>query len=139
MKTLMTTIAALAIASAVNAQVSQCSITSDCGDFTKGYDVVVRTVHNSNGTEILNRRTGEVLESFECDGPIRIRCASTGNLTPSTPSSDTPRTTSTVVRRTARTSITRSTSSSSDSSGSTSTSSSSTRRGFPASAAIGLP
>ncbi len=144
MKTLMTMVAALAISSAVNAQVTECAVSSECGTFTRGYDVIIRTVRDGATLNILNRRTGELLDTFECEGSnLSVQCGLAGEVAaPTAPSTDvTPSTTRTISRRSSR--IRRRVTNNSDTTTSSSTetpsSSTSTRRGFPASAAIGLP
>lgn len=62
MKVLMTIAATVALTAAVNAQQSACAITNDNGTSLVSYNVPVKTVSTENGVNIVDRRTGAVLD-----------------------------------------------------------------------------
>lgn len=145
----MTIVAAVAFSSAVSAQQSVCQVTSESGTSLVSYDVPVRTVFTGEGVNVVNRRTKEVIDFIPVTGNnFRVRCMpagpSSGSREDSDNSSRTRRTNSNttkqqllllilqlqeevhllqILQMVAQTPTNRS----------------STRRGFPASAALDLP
>ncbi|MFS4482847.1 hypothetical protein ACKGJY_07500 [Hyunsoonleella sp. 2307UL5-6] len=139
MKILMTVFAALAISTAVNAQQSECTIRSGQDISSRTYDAIVRTVFTGDGVNIVNRRTGEVLDFIaitENSFGVRCRPASAGSSTSENSGSTSSGTTSQTNTVRNSTSVRRTSSSGTTSSN---TSNNGSRRGFPASAALGLP
>lgn len=142
MKILMTMIAAVAFSSAVSAQrTSVCTVTEDGNTLTLTFDGAVRTVFTGDAVNIVNRRTGEVLDVIAITGNsfgIRCRPAGRGSNGRGSGSSTSSRSTGTT---TSSTTVSNSSSSGSSSGSSTGNSSggSSSGGGFPASAALGLP
>ncbi len=90
MKNLLTLVAAIAITSVASAQrQGQCTFTSEeCGTVTRVYETAAtRTVKTPTGVNIVNRRTGEVIDNYECDSQFRVTCSRVGApvRTPRTP------------------------------------------------------
>lgn len=139
MKILMTAIAALAISSAVSAQTTECTFTSATETETRVFDGLVRVVQNGDGVNIVDIRSGEVLDFVEFGGDrFGARCSS-GGSSARRPSGFTRRTASTSTTSTTPSAPVNNVSSQqvTESASSTpSSGSSSSRRGFPASAAI---
>lgn len=136
----MTVFAALAISTAVNAQQSECTIRSGQDISSRTYDAIVRTVFTGDGVNIVNRRTGEVLDFIaitENSFGVRCRPASAGSSTSENSGSSTSSGTTSQTNTVRNSTSVRRTSSSGTTSSNTSNNGS--RRGFPASAALGLP
>jgi len=155
----MTMVAALAITSASYAQQSECTFTSQQDSFTRNYDGIVRVIYQDGGTsvDIVNRRTGEVLDTVDFGGDrfgagCRLEGAAPRQSRTTLPNlTNNPEPTSTTrvtgsrrfetinVRSTGGAPVTTRTSSTPNDTNNTTTTTPS-RRGFPASAAIsGLP
>lgn len=123
MKIVLSVVAFFAISTALSAQ-SSCTFTTVDSSTTRVYDGPVRVVQNGNSVNIVNRRTGEVLDNVAFEGNnFRARCSSIREDAPARPTG----TTRPSFFSRLRTNL-----------GSSSTSSSS-GGGFPASAALGLP
>lgn len=138
MRVLFSMIALFAMSTVMSAQQASCTITSDGESMTRVYDAIPRVINNGDSVTIVNRRTGEVLDNILIEGSrFNVRCSGlrrgtsanqqTVSTTPTTPTTPTSPTVSSPTV-------------SSPTVVSTPTGSgSSTRRGFPASAALGLP
>lgn len=75
MKVLMTIAATVALTAAVNAQQSACAITNGNGTSLVSYNVPVKTVSTENGVNIVDRRTGAVLDFIPItSGRFGVRC-----------------------------------------------------------------
>lgn len=144
-------VAALAITSAVSAQQSECTFTTSEESVTRTFDGIVRIVSVDGGDAInvVNRRTGEVIETIDFGGEsVGVRCGLAGRENnaprPSAPAVNTPTVSDTPtapVRSTVRRSFRRvsQTTTSAPIPSAPARTSTSTGGGFPASAALGLP
>ena len=81
MKILMTMVAALAITSAVSAQQTECTFTTDGESVVRTFDGFARIVNlpGQDAVNVVNRRTGEILDTVTIEGSsFGVRCRIAG-------------------------------------------------------------